>query len=807
MSIEELDGHPGVYVRKRQNLLRVLEIPSNTQYRPPRICEVDVEGKKKLLKNCTTYEDEGKRIMKGLTDLSPQEAIQYFGVKKAAVDEFWFRLLQDGLDADCMYEAAEHTFIILSYTWHSTSWTPQPVLMRSSQFQDTRKTEGPLSPAMWEAFLAQRDNEYESLWVDQLCIKHSSEHEKSVAIGSMDLLYRSARKVIVAIEDVAFTISELELMLSYTDSDLSWSQWPQHDLNALSAAFQKLVKARWFQRAWCLHEFLVSRTHVFLIPISQDFPEEGSQSSNLPSTRILQVEGPFLVSLFEIFVHQDLDHHRMGSAPQAPTSSLSGEEITRIRRFFTRLRVLQLGEVFGSETVLADGSYMHMFSEIWSHDSLYNDDKFSILLNTMNSGLCLRGPHPLSEAHCWLLTTLVALAAGDVTALATNGDPIPALEEGKMMHGMRWARRPSYGDQARRIGALSIARRATDVKLSYEGLELEVKFIATSDSFVSPAKRYLSNSRWLIDHRSLCLVSDEFTQAMLLDLETDDRLYADMRLSYIQTLACALQCGRDWMIDCYAQSYLSLPRGVHIQWTQQSKQNFGEAIDWALDMDLEGHDIESDMGKSWQEHLETTADENENNSSSTPPPPVAEEDVETEAPLQGQEYDDEFSPQEHVWYSLLLDFTETIVSFGLTISHHQPETSSSPTGSSTSSPRNLVQICNLSSAAIHPFLIFAPPPQPSSLPLLHTNSAASEKKRRRAADETYLCIPTALLDESYSWMFRAWILAREEIDRNPIRTTETERYSLLSKTKLFGPTMVVGKLDEAAQSQRITLVR
>lgn len=804
MSIEELDGHPGVYVRKWQKLLRVLEIPSNTQYRPPRICELDTEGKKKLLKNCKTYEDEGKRIMKGLTDLSAKEALQYFGVKKAAVDEFCFRLLQDGLSADCMYEAAEHTFIILSYTWHSTSWTPQPVLMR---FQETQKAEGPLSPAMWEAFLEQRDNQYESLWVDQLCITHSSEHEKSVAIGSMDLLYRSARKVVVAIEDVAFNLSELELMLSYTSSDLPRSQWPQHDLNALSAAFQKLVKARWFQRAWCLHEFLVSRTHVFLIPISQDSTEGGSQPSYSPSTRIVQVEGPFLVLLFQIFAQQDLDHHRMGSAPQAPTSSLSGEEITRIRRFFTRLRVLELGEVFGSETVLADGSYMHMFSEIWSHDSMYNDDKFSILLNTMNSGLCLRGPHSLSEAHCWLLTTLVALAAGDVTALATNGDPIPPLEEGKMMRGMRWVRQPSYGDQARRTGALTIARRATDAKLSYDGLELEVKFIATSDSFVSPAKRYLSNARWLIDHRSLCLIFDEYNQSMRLDLETDDRLYTDMRLSYIQTLACALQCGRDWMIDCYAQSYLSMPRGVHIQLTQQSKQNFGEAINWALDMNLEGHDIESDMGKSWQEHLEATVDEKEDNSTSTSPPPVGGEDVETEATLQGQEHDDEFSPEEHVWYSLLLDFTETIVSFGLTISHNQPETSSSPTKSSTSSPPgNLVQICNLSSAATDPFLIFAPPPEPS-LPLLHTSSATSEMKRKRAADELYLCIPTALLDESYSWMFRAWILSREEIDRNPLRTAETERYSLLGKTKLFGPTMAAGKLDEAAHRQRITIVR
>lgn len=803
MSIEELDGEPGVYVRKWQKLLQVREIPSNIQYRPPRICDVDAEGKTKLLKSRMTYEAEGERIMKGLTDLNRQEARQYFGVKKAAVDEFNFRLLQDGLDSDCMYQAAEHTFIILSYTWHSDSWTPQPVLLKSQQSQDTQKPEGPLSPTMWEAFLSQRDDQYESFWVDQLCITQSSMHEKSVAIGSMDLLYQSARKVVVAIEDVAFTISEVELMLSYTASDLPRNQWPQHDLNTLSAAFQKLVKARWFRRAWCLHEFLVSRTHVFLIPISQDTTESGSPSSYSPSPKILQADGPFLVLLFHIFVEQDLGHHLMASTPQAPTISLSGEEITRIRRFFTRLRVLELGEVFGSKTVLADGSYMHMFSEIWSHDAMYNEDKLSILLNTMNSGLYLIGSHSLSKAHCWLLTTVVALAAGDVTALTANGDPIPPLEEGIKIQGMQWARQPSYGDQARRTGALTIAQRATGAKLSHDGLELEVKFIASSDSFVLPANRYLSNARWLIDHRFLCLIS-EFTQAMRLDLETDESLYPDMRLSYIQTLACALQCGRDWMIDCYVQSYLSLPKGVQLQWTQQNKQNFAEAIDWALDMDLEGHDIESDMEKSWDDYLETTADEVENNTISTSPPPLAEEDAEPKATVQEQEYN-EFSPQEHVWYSLLLDFTETIVSFGLTISHNQPEIASSPTESSTSSPpKKVVQICNLSSASIPPFLIFALPPPLSPV---HISSSTSEKERKRAADEVYLCIPTALLDESYYWMFRGWLLSRDDIDKNLERTTETERYSLLGKTKLCGPTIVAGTFDEAAQSKRITLVR
>lgn len=804
MSIEELDGHPGVYVRKWQKLLRVLEIPSNIQYRPPRISEVDSERKKKLLNSWMTYEAEGERIMKGLTDLNCQEARQYFGVKKTAIDDFNFRLLQDGFISDCTYQAAEDAYIILSYSWHSDFWTPHPVLMESHQFQDTQKPEGPLSPKMWEAFLSQRDDQYESFWVDQLCITHSSKHEKSVAIGSMDLVYQAARKVVVAIEDVAFTMSEVELMLSYTASDLPRSQWPQNDLNTLSAAFQKLVKARWFQRAWCLHEFLVSRTQVFLIPISQDTSESGSSSSYLPSTKILQADGPFLVLLFQIFIQQDLDHHLMASTPQAPTISLSGEDITRIRRFFTRLRALELGEVFGSKTVLSDGSYLHMFSEIWSHDAMYNEDKLSILLNTMNSGLCLIGSHSLSKAHCWLLTTLVALAAGDVTALTANGDPIPPLEEGIKIQGMQWARQPSDGDQARRTGALTIARRSTGARLSNDGLELEVKFIASSYSFVLPAKRYLSNARWLIDHRFLRLIS-EFDQAMRLDIETNESLYPDMRLSYIQTLACALQCGRNWMIDCYVQCYLSLPKGVQLQWTQQNKEDFGKAIDWALDMDLEGHDIDSDMEKSWDDYLETISDEDETKKPSKSPPPLVEEDAEPKATAQEQEYN-EFSPEENLWYSLLLDFTETIVSFGLTISHDQPEIASSPTKSSVTPPKKCVQICNLSSAATPPFLIFAPPPPLS--PVYSSSISTSEKKRKRAAaDELYLCIPTALLDESYYWMFRGWILSRDDdVDKNPVRTTETKRYSLLGKTKLFGLTIVAETLDEAAQSQ-ITLVR
>ena len=148
------------------------------------------------------------------------------------------------------------------------------------------------------------------------------------------------------------------------------------------------------------------------------------------------------------------------------------------------------------------------------------------------------------------------------------------------------------------MGALTIPRTVMHVKVVEDGLELEVLFLGTNAALDSPPQHYLSIARWLIDHRALCEMSiDE--QEMRIDTEPDDAFYAKLRIAYIQALACALTCGKDWMLPYEVKSHVSLPGGMHLQWSPASREQFAQAINWGLATTIE-QDIGDDLEEIWQ---------------------------------------------------------------------------------------------------------------------------------------------------------------------------------------------------------------
>ncbi len=86
-------------------------------------------------------------------------------------------------------------FIALSYCWYNAGWEPVDGLGHPEM-------EWPISSRMVYALLKQRVSFSERVWIDRCCINQIDESEKSFAIGSMDLIFRSARKVVVVLEDV-----------------------------------------------------------------------------------------------------------------------------------------------------------------------------------------------------------------------------------------------------------------------------------------------------------------------------------------------------------------------------------------------------------------------------------------------------------------------------------------------------------------------------------------------------------------------------------------------------------------------------
>ena len=744
MSVREQEGHKGIYVLALENALQIHEVPRFAKLPAVPARDVGQIAKERLLRISNSYISEAHRTFAKLKAID-EEACAQVGVKNSAISNFAFRLLQS---EDTAHKADHEidSFLALSYTWHSPAWRPHPSIALPSQVAD-----GPLTPAMWAALLAQLQD-HESFWIDQLCINQSSESEKIAAIASMDLVYQCARKVVIALEDIALFSAEVNSMFLYAKSDMSRNQISENDRDRLASAFVKIVAARWFDRAWCLHEFLVGRRHVFLIPVCQ---QDNPMTFTSSTARILRVDGPFLVQVYHIFLEQDTKHQNTGLVSPLYSGHFTGIALDNIRRFFLRLRAVQFDEVFGTEGSMEDRSYMHMFYEVFSHSASYKADKISIILNTMRSGLYLKDPTIISDEQCVWLVSLIAMAAGDVTVLTTNG-PLSIDGGEQSMKNKKWIRVPSSKDQTRPPGVHSIPRTNINSKIVADGLELDVLFLETHRALTAPSQNYLSIARWLIDHRSLSVMFIDEPE-MRIDTEADDNIYAKIRIFYIQALACAFSCGKEWMLAYYAGSHVSLPAGTEVQWDLLSRNKFGQAIDWGLATIIE-QDIGSDLKETWQDGGTLM---------------WADDMIETQDEILDADADAAnqlsigLSSEEQVWYRLLLEFIERVVNVGLAISP----------GSDDSLVRQEVwnvQICNL--PGVSEFLIYAPITD-------------------RQDDFLHLCLPSALWDDVYSWTTRLWLL---EEDKN---STLPQRYSLRGKSRLVGIMPLPG-----APSKRVTIV-
>lgn len=169
-----------------------------------------------------------------------------------------------------------------------------------------------------------------------------------------------------------------------------------------------------------------------------------------------------------------------------------------------------------------------------------------------------------------------------------------------------------------------------------------------------------------------------------------------------------------------------------------ARENFVQAIDWGLATVIE-QDIGADLREAWQDGGTIMWADS-----------VTQTQDEMSTDLADKSYI-ELNQEEQAWYNMLLDFTETLVNFGLAIS---PES-----GSEAAQEEWSVQMYNISE--VSNFLVYAP--------------AAGTQ------EQLHLGIPMALRDDAYGWMSRLWLL-REEKSITPL----LHRYSLSRKSRLAG---------------------
>src|SRR5438034_3099637 len=251
------------------------------------------KNKQSLLKRASEFalkrQVEAEAVLNRLAELNPELANK-FGPKEIALSNLTLRLLVSKDAAIVVNPGAEiPSFMAISYSWHNPTWTPALAAQSTTPWG--------LSEPIVSHIMKLRESNDEGVWIDQLCINQGNKEEKRIAIGSMDVIYRAARRLIIILEDVEIGVDEQRVALKYASLYETLCQIirgtkpsndekkrltrenfkldPQ-DCKAIKGFLLRMFSARWFSRAWCAHECKVHPHEAKNNPLFLCFSSDGS---------------------------------------------------------------------------------------------------------------------------------------------------------------------------------------------------------------------------------------------------------------------------------------------------------------------------------------------------------------------------------------------------------------------------------------------------------------------------------------------------------------------------------------------------
>ncbi|KAL8705181.1 MAG: hypothetical protein Q9201_001681 [Fulgogasparrea decipioides] len=458
-----------------------------------------------------------------------------FGFKEDVQAEAPFRLInQDDNLNEVLSSGQLPSFIALSYCWHNTSWEfhgdPVNVPIAATNVC------WPISIGMVKALLLERTSLEEGIWIDQCCINQDDPQEKSQIIGFMNCIYEQARVVVVVLEDVV--IDEAERVFLETLMQKCSSRGPKEPYTLLESNSThrvvglalKIFSARWFTRAWCNHELLVSKNHILLI---------GVRTPSHDQPKVLRLTLQFLDSMVLVCSSYDYtgakDKHHLTLMAQ----------YRNLRFLHIILNPFGLGGGYSLGKIDDDHSIarrlkspVETFRNLSRFGATVAADKLTITLNIVGSGLYYKGTQR-PEHECGLLISVVALAAGDPAVLCSSGDRYELLNQSARSS---WIQRPEHLDFTGIAGRKGTHRRIDYVpSFTLEQVELDF-FHLTSNSgphIRRASEPFLTQAQQYIDGCIEMSKSDPMFQL--------GATLADQRGTKIQILACALECGPQWI--------------------------------------------------------------------------------------------------------------------------------------------------------------------------------------------------------------------------------------------------------------------
>ncbi|KAH6716239.1 heterokaryon incompatibility protein-domain-containing protein [Leptodontidium sp. MPI-SDFR-AT-0119] len=464
------------------------------------------------------------------------------------------------------------SFIAVSYCWHTDNSTPLEHQWLPADAANPIVPGWDISRPMMDVVMSHvrrvpdAQGGLEGVWLDKLCIQQTDQAEKVDLVGAMDTIYHSARRVVILLEDIKLSAREDAAGLAYAQfyHDLSretntrglqgaakgqfiQQYFPRreqelreegkaHIIEDAKDFACKILSARWFSRAWCLHESRMARHLKVNNPLFLCFGH----------TKVLDFE-------FRCLYYIAMYLHSQGPCNiDNPFENLDKPNPTTLQQLWYRMVRLRA-------EVDPEVSAMEHFVNVLSSGCKYKQDLVSIALNTARLPIVfkLEGDNVGEADLLWIFSILV-LATGDLTPLVMMGSKLEITNQGgrKMIS---WAVKPPRSVLGNRE-KLTMPESITAVTGEYIELDLLVfdTFPIPPSSFAMQAAETIINKHCLQEVAKDFMATDDFTASAIEKAVENLRLLDNIAVanrpgpgpfsdSLTAWLALALDCGLDWI--------------------------------------------------------------------------------------------------------------------------------------------------------------------------------------------------------------------------------------------------------------------
>ncbi|KAK4466233.1 heterokaryon incompatibility protein-domain-containing protein [Cladorrhinum samala] len=531
----------------------------------------------------TTHNDDSHAralyILAHLKRLNPEVA-QNFHSKQDMLANLAFRMIcsASGSDASSAGRSIP-TFVVVSYCWHNPSWSLAPCQKGKDLVPGWE-----ISRPMMDAVLGARTSPMEGVWLDKMCIDQSDEDDRDTHIAVMDTIYRSARRMVILLEDVQLTKEEESSALVFAefyadmcrgvrDAGLDGAEknqfvkdfFPQqekkyHDLHggeslmpAAESFAMKVLSARWFSRAWCVHESKVHPHRAVNNPLFMCFSS---------SAKVLSFEFRYVSYLALYLINQKTEaaSDRTGN----PSADGDPRPTATLQQLWWQMgRLLPRNE--------SSVSALQQLASIQSFGCTMKEDLISIALNTAGIPISFKQKLQSVEDVIWNFSLLV-LATGDLVPLIASGSNL-TLTGTQGTEVISWAIKPTQTPlESRVLNPLPWSITA----ITKEYIELDILVFRARPRKASVASLEVA-SRLIQDHdlsavtMSMLAASSDYVRSSVLSAVAalnglkGSRASTSTRLSdFVQNaLALNIDSGIDWIFT-FADHMVSSTQDWHL---------------------------------------------------------------------------------------------------------------------------------------------------------------------------------------------------------------------------------------------------